>query len=152
MNILIFYTAIFLIVLEAVIEAIFNTLDNNSPNRAHRFIEKYHALVAIFFFTLWADVVYFIPNETPDWKLVCGFIGVRFLIYDTIWNITSIWSGNPDVTLWGYGLDKFYDRTMTKLGSFGWFVKFCFGVVGIVFLFGIQEQINHLLKSIFVGY
>jgi hypothetical protein len=64
------------------------------------------------------------------WKLIAGFIGVRFLIFDVAINLA-----------WGqkwsfYGTKKWYDRTMTKLGSWGWFMKLICGIVGIVFLMG----------------
>ena len=141
MNYLILILAFLFNVFQSSLEAYFNHLDNTKPNKIHRFIENYHVGVVILFFILWASVVYFIPNETPYIKLFLGYWFVRFLIYDTIWNVTSILLGNI-VYLWGYGTTKRYDRIMTKLGSYGWFVKGILGIVGIVFLLGIQEYIN----------
>lgn len=130
--------------LEAVIEAIFNHLDNNSPNKVHRFIEKYHAGVVIFVFILWAVTVYiFIPNDIPYLKLFFGYGFVRFLTYDTIWNVASILLGE-DIYIWGYGKDKWYDRTMVKLASFGWCLKGVSGIIGIAFLLDIQGYIDRL--------
>ena len=144
MTYLILILALLFNVFQASLEAYFNHLDNINPNKnkIHRFIEKYHIGVVILFFILWAAIVYFlIPNDIPYWKLFFGYWFVRFLIYDTIWNVTSILLGN-NVYLWGYGTTKRYDRIMTKLGSWGWFVKGVLGIVGIVFLLGVQEYIN----------
>jgi hypothetical protein len=119
--------------LEATLEAVF--LKFNPA--IHKFIERFHTLVVLFVFLVWAGAVHFIPNETLYWKLFLGYWFIRFLIYDTVWNATSIVCG-ADISIWYYGDVKLYDRIMKKLVSWGWFMKVVLGVVGIVFLLGIK--------------
>jgi len=89
-------------------------------------------IVAIALSALWFFVValpfdkYYVPIE----KLIIGFVFVRFAIFDI--SINLAW-GMP----WNYyGKKKWYDRTMTKLGGFGWFLKIICGIMGICFLLG----------------
>jgi len=103
---------------------------------------RFNILLAILYFILWTTIVYFfIPNEIPYWKLFFGYWFIAFLVSDFAWNLTTILLGTK-ISIWYYGTTKRYDRIMTKLGSYGWFVKGILGIVGIVFLLGIQEYIN----------
>ena len=70
--------------------------------------------------------------DIPIWKLIAGFVFVRFLIFDFIYNVTR------GLSLWYIGNTKIYDKVMIKLGTWGLFVKFCCGIVGIVFLIGLK--------------
>jgi len=68
----------------------------------------------------------------PVWKLIAGFVFIRFLIFDTIYNLTR---GLP----WNYvGSTKLYDKVLAKTGSWGWFLKAILGIVGIAFLLGLK--------------
>jgi hypothetical protein len=123
--------AIFFIVTESVLEAVFNKF-NPAINK---FIRKYHVLVVLLFFIPFAAWAWFNPNDTPYWKLFLGFWFMRFMIYDTTWNLTTILCGTH-IPIWYYGTTKLYDRIMTRLGSWGWFMKLVCGIVGICFLLG----------------
>jgi membrane-bound ClpP family serine protease len=80
-------------------------------------------VIALVLFGVW-----FIVCDAWDIKPILGFIFVRFMIFDVIYNLTA---GNK---WYYYGTRKFYDKTMTKLASWGWFIKVVLGVVGIAFL------------------
>ena len=88
-------------------------------------------LIALFLFGVWFLIAINIDTQyIPTWKLITGDVFVRFAIFDLIINLT-----------WGqkwnfYGTKKWYDRQMIKLGSFGGWAKFVFGVVGGCFLMG----------------
>lgn len=87
-------------------------------------------IIALGLFSLW--LLYALQSDIPVWKLIAGFVFVRFLIFDYVWNLSR------GVKLNYYGTTKLYDRIMTSLGSWGVFMKFVLGVVGIVFLLGIE--------------
>lgn len=88
-------------------------------------------VIAILLFAAWLYIALRFDNYfVPVWKIVTGFAFVRFMIFDVSYNIAS---GLP---IKYYGTTKLYDRIMTKLGSWGWFVKFVCGVMGVCFLLG----------------
>lgn len=120
--------ALIFIVFESVSEGFLKRF-----NKAEWLFENWLQLVTTcFLFSLWY-IVFALPFDkyyVPNWKLIVGFIGVRFMIFDVIYNLSA---GNK----WNYyGTRKWYDRTMAKLGSWGWFMKLVCGIVGIVFLMG----------------
>jgi hypothetical protein len=122
--------AIFFIILQQSIEAVANRYYPNF----NLVLRKYHLVIILFYFLLWASLTYFfLYNGTPYWKLFLGYWFVACAISDTAWNLTSIIIGIK-ISIWYYGTTKWWDRTMTKLGSFGWFSKGVFGIVGIIFL------------------
>ena len=89
-------------------------------------------VIAIVLFGLWFVLAYNSDKYyVPVWKLTCGFIFVRFALFDLIYNLTA---GLP----WDYyGKTKLYDRIMYYFGGFGWFVKIFMAVpVGVAFLLG----------------
>jgi len=89
--------------------------------------------IAIFLFALWFVIVYNIDGYyVPVWKLIFGMIAVRFALFDVIWNITRGVKWNF------YGTTKLYDRIMERTGSWGCFMKFVLGIVGVCFLMGWQ--------------
>jgi hypothetical protein len=86
-------------------------------------------IIAVVLFGIWLVIalqLYYVPIV----KLIIGFIFVRFLVFDVVWNIVRGVKWNY------YGTTKLYDRIMIRLGSFGWFIKAVAGIVGIVFLMG----------------
>jgi hypothetical protein len=85
-------------------------------------------LFAVWFWLMQGFDKYYVPN----WKLIAGFVFVRFLIFDFIYNIIS---GLP---LMFYGTTKLYDRIMKQLGGYGLMLKVIAGIMGIVFLLGID--------------
>jgi hypothetical protein len=125
--------AFFINILEACLEAIFNYYDN----KLHKVIEKFHPLVVILFFALWVLCVFWQPYDLGYIRLFLGFWFVRFLVYDFVWNLTTKILG-VKISLWYNGSTKLYDRIMSELGGFGWFMKGVIGLIGICFLIGIQ--------------
>ena len=61
-------------------------------------------------------------------KILIGYVLLRFALFDIVWNI----SAGQD--LFFYGTTKLYDRVMTSLDSWGYFLKFCSLVVSLAFL------------------
>jgi hypothetical protein len=124
--------AIFFILIQPILEAVQNAFkpEWNPIIRKIGWIIRI-AIGVIWFFTCTSPEIYYVET----WKLIVGYIFVAFMIYDTVWNLTSIICGK-DISIWYYGTTKWYDRKMTKLGSWGWFVKAIAGTVGIVFLMG----------------
>lgn len=88
-------------------------------------------IIALMFFGIYLMLAFnFTGYFVPAWKIITGFVFVRFAIFDVTINLA-----------WGqkwnyYGTTKLYDRIMYELGSFGWFLKAIAGAVGIVFLMG----------------
>jgi hypothetical protein len=133
--------------IEAVLEAIFNYYDN----KLHRVIEKFHILVVLMFFAIWAFSVFWIPYELDYIRLFLGFWFVRFLVYDFVWNLTTIILGIKIPLFYnGDGKDnKWYEDIMIELGNFGWFLKVIFGIMGVCFLMGWDgNQVKEFVKSI----
>lgn len=90
-------------------------------------------IIALLFFSVWFIMAFhFNGYYVPVWKMIAGFIGVRFLFFDIAYNLSA---GN---TWYYYGTRKWYDRTMAKLGSWGWMVKVICGIMGVVFLLGYE--------------
>ena len=83
------------------------------------------------------------------WKVLIGYLLLRFALFDIIWNI----SAGQD--LFFYGTTKLYDRVMTELGSWGWFLKFIALIWGIAWLTNINNgnkittMIHKIISSVF---
>jgi len=89
-------------------------------------------VVAIALFTIWF-LIFALPFDkfyVPVWKIVLGFVFVRFAIFDVTWNIARGVKWNY------YGTTKLYDRIMFELGEWGWMMKIICGIIGVVFLMG----------------
>lgn len=124
--------AILFILVQPVLEAVQNAFKPqwNPVIRKLSLIVRI-AIAVTWFFTCTSPKIYYVPT----WQLILGYAFVTFMIYDTLWNLTSIICGK-DISIWYYGTTKWYDRQMAKLGSWGWFMKFVLGIVGIAFLMG----------------
>lgn len=125
---LLIYALIFILV-EAIGEGLLKRF-----NKAQWLFDNFiQAVVAVFLFSVWFIIAYhFNGYYVPVWKMIAGFIGVRFLFFDIAYNLSA---GN---TWYYYGTRKWYDRTMAKLGSWGWMVKVICGIIGVVFLLGYE--------------
>lgn len=84
-------------------------------------------LIAIFLFGMWF-IISFNYSYIEVWRLIVGFIFVRFGIFDVAYNLANGQKWNY------YGTTKLYDKIMTKLASWGWFMKLICLIVGIVLL------------------
>ena len=135
MNVIILLLALLFI----IIPQSFDAVANKYYHDLNKILRKFNIPIALLAFFIWAVIV--IPNETPYWKLFFGYWFIAFMVSDIAWNLATILLGTK-ISIWYYGTTKRYDRIMTKLGSYGWFVKGILGIVGIVFLLGIQEYIN----------
>jgi len=90
-------------------------------------------VIAVFLFALWFIVAYNLDGYyVPTWKIIIGFVFVRFAVFDVIYNLSA---GNK---WYYYGTRKWYDRTMYKLGEFGWMLKGISGIIGTIFLLGYE--------------
>lgn len=88
-------------------------------------------IIALLLFGVWFIVsLHFDGYYVPVWKIVTGFVFVRFAIFDMLWNLSRGVEWNY------YGTTKLYDRIMYELAEWGWFLKAIAGAVGIVFLIG----------------
>lgn len=125
---LLFYAILFILT-EAVTEGLLKRF-----NKADFIFDLWiQWVIACFLFGVWCVIAANFDNYyVPAWKLIAGFIFVRFLIFDIAWNIAR------GVSWDYYGTTKAYDRFMVKLGYFGQFAKLVFGIVGIFFLLGIE--------------
>jgi len=68
----------------------------------------------------------------PTWKIITGFIFVRFAVFDIAYNIANGQKWNY------YGSVKLYDRIMFELAEWGWMVKIICGIIGVCFLMGLN--------------
>jgi len=123
-------TAVFFILVEAISEGFLS----RTYSELMDFIFKGYVqfLIALFLFITWLFTIAIPVNEyvIPTWKVILGFIGVRFLIFDFAYNISA------KQKLGYYGKKKWYDKIMFKLSSWGLMMKIICGIIGIVFLVG----------------
>jgi hypothetical protein len=88
-------------------------------------------VIAIALFLIWFVIAYrFDKYYVETWKLITGFIFVRFAIFDLTYNLTAGLDWDY------YGTTKLYDRIMYYFGGWGFFIKGILGICGIVFLMG----------------
>lgn len=118
------------------VEAIIEALIEKYNDKLSKKIRSVHLLIVALVFALWFVLVNG-TSSIPLWKLITGFVFIRFAIYDLVWNITTKLCGT-NIPITYYGTTKLYDRLMTRLGSFGWWLKICAGVVGTAFLLGLK--------------
>lgn len=121
-------TALIFILFEAVGEGLLKRL-----KKAEWLFDNFvQWVVAIALFTIWF-LIFALPFDgyyVPVWKIVLGFIFVRWLYFDFIYNL---FAGNR----WDYyGSKKTYDKIMTALGEWGLMMKIICGIIGVVFLMG----------------
>ena len=121
--------AIAIILIEAIGEGLLKRF--NSPINEIIFDAWIQWVIALMFFGSWFIwAIHFDGYYVPTWKIITGFIFVRFAIFDVIWNISRGVKWNY------YGATKLYDRIMFELAEWGWMVKIICGIVGVVFLLG----------------
>lgn len=95
-------------------------------------------LIALVLFTVWLVIALdFDKYYVPTWKLIAGFIFVRFLIFDASFNLSAGLNINY------IGKKKWYDRFLRLIRDMWgistiWFVRIILGVVGTCFLLGIS--------------
>jgi hypothetical protein len=132
-------TAIIVILFEAIIEGLVKRYSPTISDIIFKWWIQWLIAIGLFviwlLFALWFNCKGF-PNSSniciPIWKIIIGFIFVRFLIFDTAWNIARGVKWNY------YGTTKLYDRIMKELDSWGFFMKIICGIIGICFLMGIE--------------
>ena len=123
--------AIAIILIEAVTEGLLKRL--NSPVNEVIFDAWIQWVIALMLFGSWFIwAIHFDGYYVPTWKIITGFVFVRFAIFDVTINIA-----------WGqkwnyYGTTKLYDRIMFELAEYGWMLKAIAGIMGICFLLGIN--------------
>ena len=121
--------AIAIILIEAVTEGLLKRL--NSPINEIIFDAWIQWVIALMFFGSWFIwAIHFDEYYVPTWKIITGFVFVRFALFDVIWNISRGVKWNY------YGTTKLYDRIMFELAEYGWMLKLICGIMGIVFLLG----------------
>lgn len=122
-------TCIIIILIEAVTEGLLKRL--NSPISEIIFDAWIQWVIALMFFGSWFIwAIHFDGYYVPTWKIITGFVFVRFALFDVIWNISR-------GVKWNYhGTTKLYDRIMFELAEYGWMLKAIAGIIGICFLLG----------------
>ena len=60
-------------------------------NKAQWLFDNFiQAVVAVFLFSVWFIIAYhFNGYYVPVWKMITGFIGVRFLFFDIAYNLSA---------------------------------------------------------------
>ena len=119
--------ALFLIVFEACFEG----LRTGGHYLASEIVEvAYLSGITLMAFAWlnWRQKTSFWDRTNSFLKVLIGYVLLRFVLFDIIWNL----SAGQD--LFFYGTTKLYDRVMTSLGSWGYFLKFCSLVVSLAFL------------------
>ena len=123
--------AIAIILIEAIGEGLLKRF--NSPVNEIIFDAWIQWVIALMFFGSWFIwAIHFDGYYVPTWKIITGFVFVRFAIFDVIWNISRGVKWNY------YGTTKLYDRIMFELAEYGWMLKAIAGIMGICFLLGIN--------------
>lgn len=121
--------AIILILTEAIGEGLLKRFDTGINEVIFDSWNQW--VIALMFFFVYLIMAFnFTGYFVPAWKIVTGFILVRFAIFDVTINL--VWGQKWDY----YGTTKLYDRIMYELGSFGWMMKVISGIIGTIFLLG----------------
>ena len=124
--------AILFILIQPIAEAVQNNFKPEWNPAVRKLNIPVRIIIAVvWFFTCTSPLIYYVPTG----KLIAGYIFVLFMLYDTIWNLTSKIMGKK-ISLWYYGDTKWYDRVMYELGEYGWMLKAIAGIIGICFLLG----------------
>lgn len=125
MKIILIFTILF-----NAFEAIYEALYDNGKKVASKLIEDFMKIwvvtICLFYLSGYRFLLY---ELIPMWKVFVGFVFIRFAIFDIVWNLSR-------GVQWNYYGQGWYDKFMTKLGGWGWFVKFICGIVGFCFLMG----------------
>ena len=117
-------------VLEAVHEALY---DNGSKLLSGIIEAILKALIVSIALAWFAGIHLFNLDYIPFWKLFTGFVFVRFLMFDVIYNVIR---GLPLLFM---GSTKLFDKIFSKVpASFLAFVRVVLGIIGICFLIGVQ--------------
>lgn len=123
--------ALIIILVEAITEGLLKRF-NASINEVV-FDNWNQMIIATSLFIVWLIVALdFDGYYVPIWKLITGFVFVRFLLFDIAYNKANGQKWNY------YGTTKLYDRIMYELGSWGWMMKVISGIIGMVFLLGYE--------------
>jgi len=120
--------------LSAIIIILFESVSEGLLKRFNKvswlFINWVQWLTAFALFASWFFIFALPIHYVPIWKQVLGFVFVRWLFFDFIYNL---FAGNR----WDYyGSKKTYDKIMTALGEWGLMMKIICGIIGVVFLMG----------------
>ena len=116
------------------LEAVHEALYDNGKKLLSGIIEAVLKAMVVSIALAWfAGIHLFDLDYIPYWKLLTGFVFVRFLMFDVIYNVTR---GLPLLFM---GSTKLFDRILSKVpASFLAFVRVVLGIIGICFLIGIQ--------------
>lgn len=123
--------AIIIILTEAIGEGLLKRFDTGISQVIFDSWDQW--IIALMFFGIYLMIAFnFTGYFVPAWKIITGFVLVRFAMFDVTINLA-----------WGqkwyyYGTTKLYDRIMYELGSFGWMMKVISGIIGMVFLLGYE--------------
>lgn len=123
--------AIAIILIEAIGEGLLKRF--NSPVNEIIFDAWIQWIIALMFFGIWfVWALHFDGYYVPTWKMITGFVMVRFATFDVTWNLVRGVKWNY------YGTTKLYDRVMYELGEWGWMLKGISAIIGVVFLLGYE--------------
>lgn len=112
---------------EAIYEALYDK-GKKSLSAIFEFVLKIGIVVICLYYL--SGYRFLLYHIIPMWKVFAGFVLLRFAMFDLTWNLVRGVKWNY------YGTVKLYDRIMTKLGGYGWFLKIIAGIVGVCFLAG----------------
>lgn len=122
-----------LTILTNALEALYEGLYDNGKKLLSGIIEFIQKIVAV---STVAYVTYGLTVGTidiPIWKIITGFILIRFLLFDFVYNKVR---GLPVLFI---GSTKIYDKLLSKVpNNFILFVKVIAGIVGTAFLLGLN--------------
>lgn len=123
--------AIAIILIEAIGEGLLKRFDTGINEVIFDNFNQW--IIALMFFGIFLLIAFnFTGYFVPAWKIITGFVFVRFAIFDVIWNISRGVKWNY------YGTTKLYDRIMFELAEWGWMVKAISGIIGTIFLLGYE--------------
>jgi len=118
-----------LLALFLLIEAVFEGLRTGGHLLAAELVEVVYLAGITFIMFLWYNIEFSFDTKIASfWKVIIGYILLRFALFDTIWNI----SAGQD--LFYYGTTKVYDRFMASLGTWGWMWKGISLIWGVAWL------------------
>jgi hypothetical protein len=118
-----------------VMEAVYEGLYDNGKRLASGIVEAILKAVLVLICMAWfMDIRVFHFADIPYWKLIVGFVFVRYFLFDAVYNKVR------GLKLTYVGSSKLYDRILQRVGtSYIVFTKVCAGIVGTFFLLGIEH-------------
>ena len=124
---------LFLIISEAIYEALYD----EGKKTLSGLVEFFYRAVVTVMALLWLSDKFSLPSSpVPLWKLIGGFIFIRYALFDLTYNLIRKlpWFYIGQTKIFDKVWNWFFRKTMFPVGHFLWLTKFILLLIGIAWL------------------